>query len=68
MSSGHTDALGDVIICCGMGNVLGLGITAVVLRVSVRAFAGIVRLTLFGITLKDGFVLDVEDENLNLNV
>ena len=41
-SSGHTDALGDVILCCGMGNVLGLGIAAVVLRVSVRAFAVIV--------------------------
>ena len=42
MSSGHTDILGDVILCCWIGNVLGLGITSVVLRVSMRAFAGIV--------------------------
>ena len=40
MSSGHTDVLGDVILCCAIGNVLGLGITAVVLRVSARAFSG----------------------------
>ena len=42
LSSVHTDVLGDVILCCWIGNVLGLGITAVVLRVSVRAFSGIV--------------------------
>ena len=42
--SGHPDVLGDVSLWCGIGNVLGLGIAAVLLRVSVRAFAGIVRL------------------------
>ena len=46
LSSGYTDVLGDVILCCGIGNILGLGITAVVLRVSVRAFDGIVNLNM----------------------
>ena len=44
LSSGHTAVLGDVIRCCGIGNVLGLGITAVVLRVSVHAFSGIIKM------------------------
>ena len=44
LSSGHTAILGDVILCCGIGNVLGLVITAVVLHVSVHAFARIVKM------------------------
>ena len=43
VSFGHPDVLGDVSLCCGIGNVLGLGITAGVLRVSARAFSGIVK-------------------------
>ena len=34
--------LGEVSIWCGIGNVLGLVITDVLLRISVRAFSGIV--------------------------
>ena len=32
---------GDVSIWCGIGNVLGLGITAVLLRIPMHTFSGI---------------------------
>ena len=51
-SSGHPNGFGDVSIWCGIDNVLGLGIMAVLVRVSVRAFSRIVSYPL-GVILGD---------------